>query len=100
MTLGSASRFALVIGLVAASAAQAEVGPHIAGTTPDRRPEGAPTITTFAKDADWWVRAERGITPPVPASVRQALEAQGAWYTPLTRPGIPGRYDLRGLHRP
>lgn len=71
----------------------------VAGTTPDRRPDGAPQINHYDKDAAWYGRALRGVVEPYPASLVW-LDDQGAWYTPFTRPGMPGVYDIRGLHEP
>lgn len=85
------------IALAQASAAE-EVG-FVAGTTPDRRPEGAPEVTQYAKDADWYAQALRGVEEPYPESLTW-LDNQGAWYTPFTRPGMLGVYDIRGLHEP
>lgn len=67
----------------------------IAGVEPSVRPEGAPTITEFIKDGDWYSRALTGVTPPYPASL-QFLEDQGAWFNPFLYPGMPGIYDIRG----
>lgn len=75
-------------------AAAADVG-HIAGTTPDRRPEGAPVSTAATVDK---TAALRGIAQPVPPSLR-FIDDHGGWYTPFTRPGMPPPYDPRGLHR-
>ncbi len=35
-----------------------------------------------------------------PASLVRMKGSQGEWYTPFSRPGMPGPYDLRGWHRP
>ena len=86
-----------VIGATGATAAD-EDG-FVAGTTPDRRPEGAPEITHYDKDAGWYAQALRGVEEPYPTSLTW-LDDQGAWYTPFTRPGMPGVYDIRGLHEP
>jgi len=69
----------------------------IAGLTPDRRPEGAPVIKEYHKDADWYKNALHGIMPPYPASLR-FLEDQGAWYTPFNHPGMTDPYDIRNWH--
>ena len=71
----------------------------IAGVEPYQRPAGAPTITTVDHDHDWYMRALHGIAPPYPANFR-FLEDQGNWYTPFNRPGMTGRYDIRGWHKP
>ena len=70
----------------------------IAGVNPSQRPEGAPVIKEFAKDADWYANALRGVTIPYPASLH-FLENQGAWYTPFIHPGMTGPYDIRGWHK-
>lgn len=69
----------------------------IAGLRPDQRPQGAPTIAEVKKSSGWYRRALNGITEPVPSSLR-FLEDQGNWYTPFDRPGMLGRYDIRGWH--
>lgn len=87
-----------VLAIAVATGAVADEGGFVAGTTPDRRPEGAPVITTVGRGPGWVDHATRGITPPIPLSVLLALCEQGNWYTPFTRPGMPGVYDIRGLH--
>jgi hypothetical protein len=69
----------------------------VAGVRPWERPAGAPVITSFARSPAWFKRALTGISEPFPPSLR-FLENQGAWYTPFNRPGMPGRYDIRGWH--
>lgn len=88
-------RTALLFILFAASAL-ADPVPPVAGLQPDRRPLGAPVIASFDQTAEWQARALQGIAPP-PAGL-DFLKDQGAWYTPFTQPGMPGRYDIRGLH--
>ena len=39
-----------------------------------------------------------GRQPAPPGSIVKFLADQGAWYTPFTHPGMPGYYDLRGMH--
>jgi len=85
----------LALLLAPAGLVQAEPAP-VAGTTPDRRPEGAPRIETFERDAAWWARFNFGISQPVPPNL--GGEHQGAWYTPFNRRGAPPPYDLRGWH--
>ncbi len=72
--------------------------PFVAGVKPDRRPEGAPVVKEYRKDAAWYERALTGIIPPYPYSLK-FLEDQGAWYTPFIHPGMLPPYDLRGWHR-
>lgn len=69
----------------------------VAGTQPDARPVGAPQITEVRHDQAWYMRALYGITQPYPPSLG-FLNYQGNWYTPFNRPGMPGRYDIRGWH--
>ena len=78
--------------------ASAEEGYPIAGTQPWARPAGAPVILEVQKPAGWYTRALTGISQPYPSSLR-FLEDQGNWYTPFNRPGMHGRYDIRGWHR-
>jgi hypothetical protein len=79
------------------SASYAATNPSfIAGTAPDRRPQYAPKIVVapVLKPSD----ALHGISAPYPASIKAILKDQGAWYTPFTRSGMMGRYDIRGYH--
>lgn len=84
-------------GAVIIVTAAAHAAVSIAGLTPDRRPEGAPVITSVVKDAKWYDTALRGISKPYPDSLK-FLDNQGNWYTPFNHPGMPGFYDIRGLH--
>lgn len=70
----------------------------IAGTTPYQRPAGAPTIEWVQHDQTWFKKSLTGVKRPFPRSL-YFLDNQGNWYTPFTRPGMPGRYDLRGWHQ-
>ncbi len=87
----------MVSAFVSANAGSADT--FIAGVRPHLHPPDAPVVTQVAKDAQWYRQALQGIDSPYPASL-QFLEDQGAWYTPFTRPGMTGVYDLRGWHRP
>jgi len=69
----------------------------IAGVNPSQRPGGAPQILTVNRSGEWYRMALHGVTRPYPHSLR-FLEDQGNWYTPFNRPGMPGRYDIRGWH--
>lgn len=69
----------------------------VAGTTPDRRPPSAPQLKTYDKSPAWFEHALTGVSKPIPPSLG-FLESQGGWFTPFTRPGMPGLYDIRGLH--
>lgn len=69
----------------------------VGGITPSVRPAGAPVVTTYPKGDAWFAWARRGVSQPYPASLG-FLADEGGWYTPFTRRGMPGRYDIRGLH--
>ena len=69
----------------------------VAGVTPDRRPDGAPVQAQSSFDKVARERALRGVSKPYPPSLR-FLEDQGGWYTPFAHPGMPGPYDIRGMH--
>lgn len=102
--VGKRLRWAVVLAamgfaVLAAPGTGAEPAPYIAGVQPDQRPQGAPTITAYDKSGDWLARAARGVEQPHPPSLK-FLQDQGAWYTPFTRPGMPGRYDIRHMHQP
>ena len=71
----------------------------VAGLTPGARPKGAPTVTVFERPPEWRAKALKGVSEPYPAGLG-FLDNQGAWYTPFNRAGMPGPYDLRGLHAP
>ena len=87
---------ASLLGSVAVSATETGTT-QIAGTTPSQRPAGAPVTTQVAKPDGWYSQALHGVERPYPHSLR-FLEDQGAWHTPFNRPGMPGRYDLRGWY--
>ena len=70
----------------------------IAGTAPSVRPADAPVLTAVEHDKAWLKKALAGVSKPVPPSL-DFLKDQGDWYTPFMHPGMPGRYDLRTLHR-
>ncbi len=88
--------------LLGAGAAQAATyspdHPFIAGVKPNQRPEGAPVIKTYKKDAAWYARALTGVVPPYPYSLK-FLEDQGAWFNPFIHPGMLPPYDIRGWHK-
>ena len=69
----------------------------IAGVDPSERPANAPVISETVKDASWFAMALTGVDEPYPDSLG-FLEDQGPWFTPFTRPGIPGPYDIRNWH--
>ena len=72
----------------------------IAGLRPDQRPAGAPVIEQVEKTQAWYDQALHGVDRPPPGNVMQVLHDQGNWYTPFSRPGMAGRYDIRHWHRP
>lgn len=92
----SQAHFAALSLLIAASAVHANGFP-IAGVNPSQRPEGAPKIVTVNRTGEWYRAALHGVTRPYPYSLR-FLEDQGNWHIPFNRPGMPGRYDIRGWH--
>lgn len=69
----------------------------IAGTQPGQRPASAPQLTTVDHPGSWYTAALQGVSRPYPYSLR-FLEDQGDWYTPFDRPGMQGRYDIRGWY--
>lgn len=69
--------------------------PYVRGY-PSQRPVNAP-VATFERGIGWYTGALAGIAKPYPYSL-MFLDNQGAWYTPFNRPGMPGYYDIRGLH--
>ncbi|PLX36654.1 MAG: hypothetical protein C0606_12555 [Hyphomicrobiales bacterium] len=92
-----AMRISVLAAVAAVGVSTASAEYPIAGVTPNARPEGAPVITTVEKTAAWYENALRGVEKPYPNSL-VFLDNQGNWYTPFTRPGMPGPYDIRGLH--
>lgn len=87
---------ALVLLLAGVSGGQAAEYP-IAGLAPGQRPVGAPVITAVEHPGSWYTAALYGVSKPYPFSLR-FLENQGNWHTPFNRPGMLGRYDIRGWH--
>jgi hypothetical protein len=84
--------FALAL-LPCAGQAQEVVG----GVSPATRPANAPKITQVEHGQDWYRSALTGVSAPYPRSL-SFLDNQGNWYTPFSRRGMPGRYDIRQLH--
>lgn len=78
------------------ASAQGFVSP-VAGLQPDRRPDAAPVVRNDLVDASIKQARLIGITTPWPGNVERIAE-QGAWYSPMFRPGMVGPYDLRGWH--
>lgn len=89
---------ALAIGTAAPVWKAMAEGQFVAGTTPGKRPEGAPKIIETPKGEAWEKNAYKGVSKPYPTSIVSMLRDQGGWYTPFLRKGMPGRYDLRNLH--
>lgn len=81
-------------GSVSAMAQQSHA---IAGLQPDRRPN-APKVIDVDRSGRWYARAFTGIEQPYPWSL-SFVNGQGNWHTPLSEPGMTGKYDLRGWHR-
>ncbi|MES9910906.1 MAG: hypothetical protein ABW126_00805 [Candidatus Sedimenticola sp. 4PFRAG1] len=92
-------RFFLPIcsGMLMAIASSASASYPIAGLEPSQRPVGAPVIEWVRHDKSWYQHALTGVQKPYPRSL-YFLDNQGNWYTPFTRPGMRGRYDIRGWH--
>ena len=88
----SVRALAVVIACPALSAAAAES--FVAGVEPDRRPASAPRLASPAPLAP--ATQTVGIATPLPPLA--FIKDHGGWYTPFTRPGMPGPYDIRGLH--
>ena len=75
----------------------AHADPFIAGLQPDRRPAGAPSITTFKVSPELKAARLKGVSAPLPGNV-EVIAMQGAWFSPMFRPGMTGPYDLREWH--
>ena len=70
----------------------------VGGRVPHERPKAAPVVDAVAaKDDQWYANATHGLPGPHPANFR-FLEDQGNWFTPFTRPGMTGPYDMRHWH--
>lgn len=85
------------IAVCACFAATADAQDYVAGSAPSVRPATAPVVRGLDRPDDWLAKAAAGVSLPYPASLK-FLNDQGNWYTPFTRPGMPGPYDIRGLH--
>jgi len=86
-----------ILGSAALQAAEKPIE-YIAGVAPQSRPAQAPVLSSYAKPDGWYGHALSGVWWPYPASLK-FLEDQQNWYTPFTRPGMTGPYDIRGWHR-
>lgn len=71
----------------------------VGGITPSVRPEKAPKLAQVSHDQAWYQRALTGVSKPYPQSLLW-LDHQGDWYTPFTRRGATGPYDIRRMHAP
>lgn len=86
-----------MVSLPCSAATAGDTQPYVAGMAPYQRPANAPAIRDFKQTTDWRQNALRGVSEPVPASLK-FLNDQGAWYTPFDHAGMPGYYDLRQMH--
>lgn len=93
LRLGGAAAIIILPGLVIG----AEAAP-IAGLAPYERPAGAPVVKSVGMTPEARAQATRGVAQPLPPGLG-FLNDQGAWYTPFTQPGMPGVYDIRGMHK-
>jgi len=71
--------------------------PFISGIDPAHRPKNAPNVKLGEDTPVDRARELTGVTPPIPPSL-DFLNNQGNWYTPFSRPGATGPYDIRGWH--
>ena len=85
-----------VLMLFITSVAHAEY--PIAGVNPSQRPVNAPIIKWVQHDRAWYQKGLTGISQPYPRSL-YFMDNQGNWYTPFTRPGMTGPYDIRQWHQ-
>ncbi len=92
------ARLVVLLAAVLASAASVHADVAVMGLAPAQRPEGAPWIDHVNHTGDWYSHALRGVDQPYPHSLR-FLEDQGNWHTPFNRPGMTGRYDIRGWYQ-
>lgn len=69
----------------------------VGGANPSERPSTLPRITQVQHGPEWYRNALKGVSEPYPRSL-YFLDNQGDWYTPFTRRGIPGVYDIRRTH--
>ncbi len=92
-------RFLLIALLLFSACAWAQTPSeplYISGLNPDKRPAQAPATTGFTP-VGMSNTALKGVEGE-PAASLQFLNNQGAWFTPFTRPGMTGPYDIRGWH--
>lgn len=69
---------------------------YVSGLVPHERPAGGPVKTEVTGLGE---RGFQGIEGVPPASLERLKGSQGEWYTPFSRAGMSGPYDLRGWHR-
>lgn len=99
LALAVAATLAATVLAPDAQAQATGAAPWVAGLTPDRRPEAAPTEAALTADAALRQRRLAGISRPWPGQIERVAE-QGRWYSPMFLAGMTGLYDLRGWHRP
>jgi len=87
----------ILVAVTATWSIPSHSGHPVAGVNPSARPAEAPVITGVDKDDAWYRYALTGVSEPYPPNLK-FLEDQGNWHTPFTRPGMVGRYDIRGWH--
>lgn len=85
-------------GLFAILPLQLIAGYPVAGLEPSKRPINAPVMTQVSRDKAWYQSSLTGVEQPYPRSLH-FLDNQGNWYTPFTRPGMTGPYDIRQWHQ-
>ena len=96
ISAGSTLAFFLMAMSLPSWSADANAAP-VAGLAPYERPAGAPVIRSVARTPEQAAKLTTGVTQPLPQGL-EWLKDQGNWYTPFTRPGMVGYYDLRGWH--
>lgn len=68
----------------------------IGGLTPDQRPASLPVITETGLTMFGMVRELHGVSKPYPPL--DFLDDHQGFYTPFSRPGMTGPYDIRNWH--
>jgi len=91
-------KITLGLGLLGLALNQSLAEEFISGQNPSERPKDAPVIENVEHEGAWYAQALHGISEPYPFSLK-FLEDQGNWETPFNKPGMPGRYDIRGWHK-
>ena len=96
-TIGILLASLLLLGSGLACASESTQG-FVAGLAPHERPESAPVLKQAIPESVRADKATHGVVGPVPESIQGFLKDQGGWYTPFSRPGMTGVYDIRGWH--